>query len=82
MADTSRLERAVHAPRLLGGRYEVGDIIGRGGMADVHGGFDTRLSRPVAIKLLRPDLVRDANFRARFRREAEARLGTLVTTTG
>ena len=52
--------------RLLGGRYEVGEVIGRGGMADVHAGFDTRLSRQVAIKLLRSDLARDAVFLAHF----------------
>lgn len=61
--------------RLLGGRYEVGEIIGRGGMADVHAGFDTRLSRPVAIKLLRSDLARDGVFISRFRREAQAAAG-------
>ena len=61
--------------RLLGGRYEVGEVIGRGGMADVHAGFDTRLSRPVAIKLLRSDLARDAVFLARFRREAQSAAG-------
>jgi serine/threonine-protein kinase len=41
-------------------------------MADVHLGHDTRLDRPVAIKLLRSDLARDANFLSRFRREAQA----------
>ena len=44
-------------------------------MADVHLGFDTRLSRPVAIKLLRSDLVRDTNFLTRFRREAQSAAG-------
>ena len=39
-------------PRILGDRYEVGDLIGRGGMAQVHLGYDTRLSRTVAIKVL------------------------------
>jgi beta-lactam-binding protein with PASTA domain/predicted Ser/Thr protein kinase len=62
----------VSGPALLGGRYEVGELIGRGGMAEVHLGHDTRLGRPVAIKLLRSDLVRDANFLTRFRREAQA----------
>ena len=41
-------------------------------MAEVHLGHDTRLGRPVAIKLLRSDLARDANFLTRFRREAQA----------
>jgi serine/threonine-protein kinase len=44
-------------------------------MADVHAGFDTRLSRPVAIKLLRSDLARDAVFLTRFRREAQSAAG-------
>lgn len=58
--------------RLLGGRYEVRSLIGRGGMAQVHLGRDTRLSRLVAIKMLRVDLARDAIFQTRFRREAQA----------
>ncbi|WP_124054500.1 Stk1 family PASTA domain-containing Ser/Thr kinase [Arcanobacterium ihumii] len=59
-------------PRILGGRYEVGDLIGRGGMAQVHIGYDTRLSRTVAIKVLRADLAADPTFLARFRREAQS----------
>ena len=58
--------------RLLGGRYEVRSLIGRGGMAQVHLGRDIRLSRLVAIKMLRVDLARDAIFQTRFRREAQA----------
>ena len=60
------------APRILGGRYEVGELIGRGGMAEVHIGHDTRLGRTVAVKILRSDLARDPSFQARFRREAQA----------
>lgn len=59
-------------PRVLAGRYEVGELIGRGGMAEVHIGYDSRLSRTVAIKVLRSDLARDATFQARFRREAQS----------
>src|ERR1044071_3401112 len=59
-------------PRVLGNRYEVGELLGRGGMAEVHLGRDTRLGRTVAIKLLRTDLARDPTFQARFRREAQS----------
>lgn len=59
-------------PKILGSRYEVGDLIGRGGMAQVHLGYDTRLSRTVAIKILRSDLASDPTFLARFRREAQS----------
>ena len=59
-------------PRILAGRYQVGELIGRGGMAEVHIGHDTRLGRTVAIKVLRSDLARDPSFQARFRREAQA----------
>lgn len=58
--------------RRLAGRYEVRSLIGRGGMAEVHLGFDTRLSRVVAIKMLRSDLAQDSIFQARFRREAQS----------
>ena len=61
--------------QILGGRYEVGELIGRGGMAEVHKGHDTRLGRPVAIKLLRSDLARDATFLSRFKREAQSAAG-------
>ncbi|MET7417936.1 Stk1 family PASTA domain-containing Ser/Thr kinase [Dactylosporangium sp. NPDC005555] len=58
-------------PRLLGGRYQVGELLGYGGMAEVHRGRDLRLGRDVAIKTLRNDLARDATFQLRFRREAQ-----------
>lgn len=57
---------------LLAGRYEVGELLGRGGMAEVRKGTDHRLGRVVAIKRLRMDLASDATFQARFRREAQS----------
>ncbi|MET1133887.1 MAG: Stk1 family PASTA domain-containing Ser/Thr kinase [Aeromicrobium sp.] len=56
----------------LGDRYQVGELVGRGGMADVRAGHDMRLGRPVAIKLLRADLAADETFQERFRREAQS----------
>jgi serine/threonine protein kinase len=57
--------------RVLASRYQVGELIGRGGMADVYLGTDARLGRRVAIKLLKPALANDPAFRTRFRREAQ-----------
>ena len=57
--------------RLLAGRYQIGDLLGHGGMADVHVGLDARLNRKVAVKLLKPSLANDPAFRTRFRREAQ-----------
>ncbi|MET7324522.1 Stk1 family PASTA domain-containing Ser/Thr kinase [Streptomyces sp. NPDC005549] len=59
-------------PRRLGGRYELGPVLGRGGMAEVYHAHDTRLGRQVAVKTLRADLARDPSFQARFRREAQS----------
>ena len=59
-------------PQVLAGRYEIREAIGRGGMAEVHLGKDTRLGRTIAIKLLRPDIADDPTFQARFRREAQS----------
>ncbi|MFD6700508.1 MULTISPECIES: Stk1 family PASTA domain-containing Ser/Thr kinase [unclassified Microbacterium] len=56
----------------MAGRYRVDDLIGRGGMAHVHRGYDLTLGREVAIKILDRDLARDAAFRTRFRMEAQA----------
>jgi eukaryotic-like serine/threonine-protein kinase len=64
-------EGVAQGVRLLAGRYELGGLIGRGGMADVHVGMDTRLGRRVAVKLLKPSLANDPAFRTRFRREAQ-----------
>jgi serine/threonine-protein kinase len=62
-------------PRVVGGRYEIGELIGYGGMAEVHRGRDVRLGREVAIKVLRADLARDPAFLHRFRREAQSAAG-------
>ena len=59
-------------PTVIGGRYELGELLGRGGMAEVRKARDTRLGRTVAVKRLRTDLASDATFQARFRREAQA----------
>src|SRR5712692_3493987 len=58
-------------PRLLSERYELGETLGYGGMSEVHKGRDVRLSRDVAVKVLRADLARDPQFQMRFRREAQ-----------
>jgi serine/threonine-protein kinase len=60
---------------LLGARYLLGEMIGTGGMADVYLAQDQRLSREVAIKILRSDLAKDPLFVARFRKEAKAAAG-------
>lgn len=65
-------ERAV-----LGGRYELGAVIGQGGMAVVHEGRDLNLDRPVAVKLLRPELAHEPTARGRF--ESEGRLAARLS---
>lgn len=56
---------------VLAGRYRLIAPLGEGGMAAVYRGRDLRLNRDVAIKVLHEDLNRDANFLARFQREAQ-----------
>ena len=66
---------SVSAPvlgQLLDGRYRIGDLIARGGMARVFEAVDTRLDRLVAIKVLDPELARNPDFEARFVREARS----------
>ncbi|GAA1720758.1 Stk1 family PASTA domain-containing Ser/Thr kinase [Dietzia cercidiphylli] len=58
-------------PHLLAGRYEIGEVLGFGGMSEVHRGRDTVLGRDVAVKIMRPELARDETFYQRFRREAQ-----------
>jgi eukaryotic-like serine/threonine-protein kinase len=59
----------------VGGRYELGELLGRGGMAEVRRAVDLRLGRSVAVKQLRADLATDSTFQARFRREAQSAAG-------
>ena len=58
--------------KIFNGRYEIGEMIGTGGMADVYIAEDSRLHRKVAVKILRSDLARDPAFIARFKKEALA----------
>ncbi len=63
---------ACRRQRLLGGRYELRGILGRGGMAEVRDGWDIRLDRPVAVKLLHPAFSVQPDNRLRFEIEARA----------
>ena len=57
---------------LLEGRYQVGPMLAHGGMSTVYRGTDTRLERPVAIKVMAPRFAADPLFLQRFEREARA----------
>jgi serine/threonine-protein kinase len=57
--------------RVIEGRYELGDLLGQGGMTSVYKGRDLVTGRPVVVKLLRPGLGDDPQAMARFRREAD-----------
>ena len=57
---------------LAGERYQLGQLVGRGGMAEVHVALDTRLGRTVAGKIMRADFANDKIFLERFRREAHS----------
>ena len=56
---------------MVSDRYHLRQSIGTGGMSEVYKADDTVLGRTVAVKMLRPDMARDVNFRERFRREAQ-----------
>jgi serine/threonine-protein kinase len=62
----------VEEPRTYSGRYQLTHLIARGGMAQVYRAMDRQLDRPVALKVLFPELSMDRTFVERFRREAQA----------
>jgi eukaryotic-like serine/threonine-protein kinase len=68
----SSVQQTTH---VLADRYELGPVLGEGGMARVHRGLDRQLRRPVAVKVLAPPFDRDRSFVERFRREARAAAG-------
>ena len=58
--------------QLFGGRYELREVLGRGATSEVLAGWDRHLDRPVAVKLMRPDMASDPVLRRRFDMEARA----------
>ena len=58
--------------QILGGRYRLIELLGQGGMATIYRAADTGLGRDVALKLLRPEYLRDPDFSSRFHQEAQA----------
>ncbi len=72
MTDARDLAARDAAEHLLGGRYRLGPVIGRGGMATIYRATDVRVERQVAVKILRPEVATDPDLAHRFRREALA----------
>jgi predicted Ser/Thr protein kinase len=69
--DRTVLQPVIGMPALVDGKYRVDAVVGRGGMGAVFRARDMRLERDVAVKVVRADLVTDAESRARFQREAQ-----------
>jgi serine/threonine-protein kinase len=63
---------ASSVPTVIAGRYQIGEPLGRGGMAEVRAGTDLRLDRPVAVKFLLPEMAARDDIRRRFEAEARA----------
>ena len=72
---TTRRDGAVSTPRRFADRYELREVLGIGGMSEVHLARDLRLHRDVAVKVLQADLANDPSLNARFRREAQKTAG-------
>jgi len=70
-ADGTAMRPVATVPHVIEKKYRVDRVIGRGGMGAVYRARDVRLDRDVAIKVVRADLLDDAEARARFRREAQ-----------
>ena len=66
----------------IAGRYQVGELIGRGGMANVYRGLDTTLDRTVAIKVLSDQYAHDPSFVTRFSHEAQAAAIAAMAVSG
>ena len=71
-ATTGELSPAPLVGRLLDGRYRLDSLIARGGMGTVYAATDTRLDRPVAVKVMHRDKAEDPGFVRRFTREAQS----------
>ena len=70
-AEPCRGARLAEIGTIFGGRYRLVELLGQGGMATIFRALDTQLGREVAVKLLRPEYLRDPDFSSRFRQEAQ-----------
>src|SRR5438445_4578834 len=70
--ERERATAAMADQKVLSGRYELGNVLGRGGMAEVYVGTERVLGRRIAVKILADRFAKDSSFDARFRREAQS----------